>query len=116
MELPLLALTLHDGWWPCFQLAVMALFSVGVNKGRPGYGTDSASRQAIRTRRSLMTIGKPMGVDKGTVRQRLVDVGVKMRTLYDHPSRNGEIIAENNSPKPLGFSVISTSLGVQGLL
>ncbi|POH71584.1 hypothetical protein CVS27_20250, partial [Arthrobacter glacialis] len=24
-------ITLHDGWWPCFQLAAVALFSVGVN-------------------------------------------------------------------------------------
>lgn len=24
-------ITLHDDWWPCFQLAVTALFSVGAN-------------------------------------------------------------------------------------
>ncbi|MBM7472928.1 hypothetical protein [Subtercola frigoramans] len=24
-------ITFHSGWWPCFQLAVLALFSVGVN-------------------------------------------------------------------------------------
>ena len=24
-------ITFHDGWWPCFQLALLALFCVGVN-------------------------------------------------------------------------------------
>jgi hypothetical protein len=24
-------ITFHDGWWPYFQLAFLALFSVGVN-------------------------------------------------------------------------------------
>lgn len=33
---------------------------------------------------SLAAIGKQTGVDKGTVRQRLVEVGVEMRSPYAH--------------------------------
>jgi IS30 family transposase len=32
-------ITFHSGWWPCIQLAVLALFSVGVNK-RPAVVED----------------------------------------------------------------------------
>ncbi|WP_233204475.1 hypothetical protein, partial [Cryobacterium sp. Y62] len=28
-------ITFHDGWWPYFQLAFLALFSVGVNTQHP---------------------------------------------------------------------------------
>lgn len=33
---------------------------------------------------SLAVIGKRMGVDKGTVRQRLVEMGVEMRSPHEH--------------------------------
>ncbi len=33
---------------------------------------------------SLAAIGKRMGVDKGTVRQRIVEMGVEMRSQYEH--------------------------------
>lgn len=51
-------------------------------------GLDEAQiREAVKQYalgESLATIGKRMGVDKGTVRERLVESGVEMRSPYEH--------------------------------